>query len=118
MAENTKYAARVQAIEPFRVVEVLTRALELEREGRDIIHLCAGEPDFPTAAPIIKAGQESLARGETYYTEATGILPLREALSGHYQREYGLAIDPRRILITPGASGALLLLSALCRGGP
>ncbi len=107
------YARRLESIEPFRVVEVLTRARELEREGRDIIHLGAGEPDFATAPPIIEAGRASLARGETYYTEAGGIPQLREAVSTYYQSQYRLTIDPRRIMITPGASGALLLLSAL-----
>lgn len=92
---------------------MLTRAKELERDGRDVIHLAAGEPDFSTAAPIVEAGRASLARGETYYTEAGGIPQLRAAISAFYKSEYGLDISPRRIMVTPGASGALLLLSAL-----
>jgi aspartate/methionine/tyrosine aminotransferase len=107
------YARRLNDIEPFRVVEVLGRATQLEAAGRDIVHLAAGEPDFATAEPIIKAGQQALADGHTYYSQAAGIPQLREALSGWYQQEYGLNIDPGRIMITPGASGALLLLAAL-----
>lgn len=106
-------ARRVRDIEPFRVVEVLTRARELEQAGRSILHLEAGEPDFRTALPIIRAGQAALERGDTYYSQAGGLPQLREAVSQWYAQEYGLAISPRRILITPGASGALLLLSAL-----
>ena len=107
------FANRLNDIEPFRVVEVLTRAKELEAQGRDIIHLEAGEPDFATADPIIRAGQASLDRGETYYSQAAGIPELRRALSDYYKSEYNLDIDPARIMITPGASGALLLISAL-----
>jgi aspartate/methionine/tyrosine aminotransferase len=103
----------VAEIEPFRVVEVLTRATELAASGRDIVHLAAGEPDFATAGPIVEAGRAALARGETYYTQAAGIPQLREALSRYYSDEYGLDIAPGRIMVTPGASGALLLLSAL-----
>ena len=107
------YARRVTDIDPFRVVEVLQRATALESQGRDIVHLAAGEPDFATADPIIEAGRAALARGETYYTSATGIPQLREALSDFYASQYGLDISPSRILVTPGASGALLLVSAL-----
>jgi len=95
------------------VVEILARAKQLEAQGRDIVHLAAGEPDFATAAPIIKAAQQSLGNGDTHYSQASGIPQLREALSRYYRDDYGLDIDPRRIMITPGASGALLLIAAL-----
>jgi aspartate/methionine/tyrosine aminotransferase len=106
-------AARVDEIEPFRVVEILARARELTAAGRDIVHMAAGEPDFATAGPIIEAGRAALARGATHYSEAAGLPALREALAGYYRSEYGLDIPPARIVVTPGASGALLLLSAL-----
>jgi aspartate/methionine/tyrosine aminotransferase len=77
------------------------------------VHLAAGAPDFVTAAPIVEAGRQALADGHTHYSQSGGLPALREALSAHYAREYGLDIDPRRIMVTPGASGALLLLSAL-----
>ena len=113
MPLHPSFADRLDEIEPFRVVEVLTRATELEQQGRDIVHLGAGEPDFATAGPIIAAGRRALAAGHTYYSQAGGIPQLREALSGWYRSEYGLEVDPGRILVTPGASGALLLLAAL-----
>ncbi len=112
-SRSRPFARRVDDIEPFRVVEVLARATELARSGRDIVHLAAGEPDFATAPPIVEAGRAALAAGATHYTQATGIPELREALSAYYQSDYGLDIPPSRILVTPGASGALLLLSAL-----
>ena len=107
------FADRVDEIEPFRVVEVLARATELEAAGADIVHMAAGEPDFATAEPIIEAGRAALKRGATHYSQAAGIPPLREALSRHYQDLYGLDIPPSRIMVTPGASGALLLIAAL-----
>lgn len=106
-------AERLADIEPFRVVEVLTRAKQLEQQGRDIIHMAAGEPDFSTAEPIIRAAQQALERGETQYSPAAGIPQLRQALSDYYRSDYGLDISPSRIMITPGASGALLLLAGL-----
>lgn len=109
----TPFAKRLSEIEPFRVVEVLTRAKELQAAGRDIVHLEAGEPDFSTAEPIIKAAQASLGRGDTYYSQAAGLPELRQALSRFYQQQYSLDVAPERIMITPGASGALLLISAL-----
>ena len=107
------FARRVDEIEPFRVVQVLNRATELAAAGRDIVHMAAGEPDFATAAPIVEAGRAALARGATHYSQAAGIPELREALSRFYADEYGLDIAPARIMVTPGASGALLLISAL-----
>ncbi|NND69583.1 MAG: pyridoxal phosphate-dependent aminotransferase [Halioglobus sp.] len=108
-----RFAERVAEIEPFRVVEVLERATQLAAAGRDIVHMAAGEPDFATAGPIIEAGRAALARGETHYSQAAGIPRLREALSRHYADTYGLDIAPSRIMVTPGASGALLLIAAL-----
>nr|WP_180204592.1 pyridoxal phosphate-dependent aminotransferase [Pseudomonas sp. SbOxS1]NYU04581.1 pyridoxal phosphate-dependent aminotransferase [Pseudomonas sp. SbOxS1] len=107
------YSARSRAIEPFHVMALLARANELQAAGHDVIHLEIGEPDFTTAEPIIRAGQAALEGGKTRYTAARGIPELREAIAGFYQQRHGLNIDPRRILITPGGSGALLLASAL-----
>jgi len=95
------------------VVEVLARATALEAAGADIVHMAAGEPDFATAAPIINAGRAALARGATHYSQAAGIPQLREALSQYYADTYGIVVAPSRIMITPGASGALLLIAAL-----
>ena len=107
------FSARSRAIEPFHVMALLGRAHELQAAGHDVIHLEIGEPDFATAEPIVRAGQAALAAGHTRYTAARGLPALREALAGFYARRYGVSIDPERILITPGGSGALLLASAL-----
>jgi aspartate/methionine/tyrosine aminotransferase len=107
------FADRLKDIEPFRVVEVLARAKQLSAQGKDIIHMEVGEPDYVTVPAIVKAGQDSLGRGETFYSQAAGIPELRQALANFYQQEYGVEVNPRRIMITPGASGALLLIAAL-----
>ncbi|QLC73784.1 pyridoxal phosphate-dependent aminotransferase [Pseudomonas sp. LPB0260] len=107
------YSARSRAIEPFHVMALLARANQLQADGHDVIHLEIGEPDFTTAAPVVAAGQAALAAGHTRYTAARGIPALREAIAGFYAQRYRLSIDPERILITPGGSGALLLASSL-----
>jgi aspartate/methionine/tyrosine aminotransferase len=106
---NVPIAQRMGDIEPFHVMELLARARELEAEGRSIIHMEIGEPDFPTPQPVIDAAQQALAEGHTHYTPALGLLELREAIAGFYQSHYGVEVAARRIVITPGASGALLL---------
>ncbi|MEI2646386.1 MAG: pyridoxal phosphate-dependent aminotransferase [Candidatus Competibacter sp.] len=106
-------ARRMADIAPFHVMALLARAKELEAEGRSVIHMEIGEPDFPTAAPIVAAGQRALAEGRTRYTAAAGLPELRRAISDHYRLRYGVEVPARRILITPGASGALQLATAL-----
>lgn len=110
---NSVYASRLREIEPFRVVEVLEAAKALEAQGKDIVHMEAGEPDFTTIQPIIDAAKKALDDGATYYTSALGLLELRQKIADFYRQEYGVDIPVRRILITPGASGALLLIASL-----
>lgn len=100
-------------INPFRVMTVMQRAQELEAQGRKIVHMEVGEPDFTTAPPIIEAGKAALDQGHTQYTPAPGIPALRDALVEHYRARYGVRIARERILITPGASGGLTLLAHL-----
>ncbi|MBA0302265.1 pyridoxal phosphate-dependent aminotransferase [Stenotrophomonas maltophilia] len=107
------YSRRSHEIAPFHVMSLLARAQALEQAGHDVIHLGIGEPDFTTAEPIVRAGQAALAAGHTRYTAARGLPALRQAISGFYRSHYGLDIDPERILVTPGGSGALLLASSL-----
>lgn len=87
-------------------------AAELEQAGRSVIHMGIGEPDFPTAQPVLDAATLALASGKTRYTPATGLPELRQAISTHYQAVYGLDISPERIVVTAGASAALLLACA------
>ncbi|RRQ20661.1 pyridoxal phosphate-dependent aminotransferase [Thiohalobacter thiocyanaticus] len=111
-------AARLSEIRPFHVMRLLERARELEAQGRDVVHMEIGEPDFPTPAPVIEAGCRALAEGRVHYTPARGLAPLRAAVSHYYRDRYGVEVDPARILITPGATGALqLVLAALVDPG-
>ena len=109
---SVKLSQRARETEPFRAMELMARAGELAEAGHDIIHMEVGEPDFPTAAPIVRAGQEALGKGLTGYTDAPGILPLREKIAGWYARQYGVNLHPDRILVTTGGSGGLLLCAA------
>ena len=105
----SRTASRLAGIAPFHVMELMARAQALEAEGRSIIHLEVGEPDFATAGPILEAARRFLARGHVHYTAALGLPQLREAISAFYHTRYGLDISPARIVVTAGASGALLL---------
>jgi aspartate/methionine/tyrosine aminotransferase len=108
----TRPATRTADIEPFRVMAVLARARALEAEGRDIVHMEVGEPDFATPEPIIEAGIAALRAGHTHYTPALGLPLLRAAIARHYGERHGVTVDPGRVAVTPGASGALLLVMA------
>ncbi len=111
-------ARRLADIEPFHVVELLTRARQLESEGRDIIHMEVGEPDFPTPEPIARAAAAAIQGGKTLYTQALGLPELRTAISDFYCERYGVAVAASRIAITNGASGALnLAFAALANPG-
>lgn len=110
------WSSRIDRIAPFRVMSLLETAQAREAAGHDVIHLEVGEPDFATPEPVAAAGQAALAAGHTRYTPAAGLPALREAIAGHYAEHFGAEVDPRRILVTPGASGALLLASQLLAG--
>lgn len=107
-------ARRIDDIQPFHVMALLARARELEAAGRDIVHMEIGEPDFPTPQPVLQAVQRAIATGDVHYTPARGLTHLREAISADYRDRLGVTTVPaERILITPGASGALLLVLGL-----
>jgi aspartate/methionine/tyrosine aminotransferase len=111
-------ARRVEQVRPFHAMEILARSQALEARGVDVVHMEVGEPDFPTPEPILQAGHGALTAGRTRYTAATGLPALREAIAGHYEARHGLRVSPARVVVTPGASGALsLLLSALVDPG-
>lgn len=113
MKRPAHIARRMGDIEPFHVMDLLARARRLEAAGRSIVHLEIGEPDFATPEPIMEAGRRALADGHTHYTPAVGLPALREAIARFYQDRYGVEVSPERIIITPGASGALLLVMAV-----
>jgi len=112
-----KLASRLDHIEPFYVMEFAKAAAELARSpacdaragGRPMIFLNIGEPDF-TAPPLVRdASQRAVSQGRTQYTDATGLPALRERISAWYATRFGLTINPRRIVVTAGASAALQL---------
>lgn len=113
MAALRKVADRLESITSFHVMVLMEQAQQLELQGRDIIHLEVGEPDFPTPENVVAAGVRAMQAGKTRYTTALGLPELREAIAEFYQTRFGVAVPASRILITPGASGALGLLNTL-----
>jgi aspartate/methionine/tyrosine aminotransferase len=111
---DCKHARHMDKIQPFRVMALLAEAKQLEASGRSIIHMEVGEPDFDTPQPIIEAGIQALKEGRTHYTAAVGDMALRQSISDYYRQQFNIDIAAERILVTPGASGALqLVLSVL-----
>ncbi len=104
-----RIADRMQHIEPFHVMVLIARAKALEAQGRSVVNMVVGEPDWPTPAPIVAAGQAALARGDLRYTASLGTTPLREAIAGWYGSHYRVSLASSRVAVTPGSSGALLL---------
>jgi len=113
---NFPLAARLDDIEPFHVMELLKMAAALEQAGRSVIHMGIGEPDFPAAQPVLDAAAKAIAGATMRYTHAAGLPALREAIAAHYQQRFELDVAAERIVITAGASGALLLACAALVG--
>lgn len=105
-------ASRLQHIAPFHVMEIAKMAAALEQQGRHIIHMGIGEPDFTAPPAVIEAATRAMQDGRMQYTSATGLPQLRLAISDHYRRVFGLEVAPTRIIVTAGASAALLLACA------
>jgi aspartate/methionine/tyrosine aminotransferase len=98
--------------------EVLARAKALEAQGKDMIHLQIGEPDFDTPPHIVEAAVKALRDGQTHYCPAPGIPQLREAAADYLSRTRSLSIDPARVLVTPGAKPFLFFgVLATCNPG-
>jgi len=108
-----KLSKRLSAIAPFQVMAILEKARALQAAGHDVIHLEVGEPDFATPQAIVDAGRAALAAGHTYYTAAQGLAELRQAIAAFYQSRFGVTVAPERIIVTPGASGALQIALSL-----
>ena len=115
MSLLSRYA---QAVPPFHVMALLERAQQLAAQGRDVIHLEVGEPDFETPAPVLDAIRDAMDHGRTGYTPAAGLPELRQAIAADYRERFGAAVSPGQVVVTPGASGALqLALAALINPG-
>lgn len=105
----------VEQMTSFIVMDVLERAQELEKEGKDIVHLEVGEPDFDLSEIVRDAAEASFAQKRTHYTHSLGDKELRLEIARFYQREYGVTIDPDQVIVTSGSSPAILMaLMVLC----
>jgi aspartate/methionine/tyrosine aminotransferase len=100
---------RAQAMRPFVVMDVVARAKELEAQGRDVVRLEIGDPDFPTPRRITEAAEKAMESGETGYTQSAGLPTLREAIVEHMRRAYGVTVSADDIVVTQGTSPAMLL---------
>ena len=108
---------RIEEITPFMVMEVLERAKELEREGRDIVHMEIGEPDLPPPPRVFEI-LKNLDGKPLGYTDSFGLWELREAIARHYWETYRVEISPERVIVTTGTSGGFsLIFSALFEVG-
>ena len=106
------FSRKAKLLKPFIAMEILERAQELEREGRSIIHLSVGEPDFPTPEAIKESAIKAMTADKTHYTHSLGILALRQAICDYYRKRYRVKIIPDQILVTSGTSPALMLACA------
>jgi aspartate/methionine/tyrosine aminotransferase len=107
-----KISQRAQAIDPFFAMEFGKRAAALAELGHDVIRLSLGEPDFGAPPAVLEAAAAAAQAGALPYTSALGLPALRDAIAGFYLREHGVTIGPQRIVVTAGASAALLLVTA------
>ena len=103
----SRIAARIQRVKPSPSSAAQDRANELRRQGKDIVNLVVGEPDFETPAHIRRAACEAIERGETRYTMSAGTPALRKAVCDKLQRENGLLYQPGNIIVTCGAKHAI-----------
>jgi aspartate/methionine/tyrosine aminotransferase len=105
---DVEYASRMQTLGTETAFEVLARARQLEAQGRSIVHLEIGEPDFDTPPHIVEAAVRAMRDGYTHYTPAAGLAPAREAVADYVARTRGIPVDPGQVVITPGSKNILL----------
>ena len=113
ISPRTLTARRAAEIEPFEVMDVLSRAHALEAQGRRVVHMEIGEPDFTAPPAVVEAGVRALRDGLTAYTATLGLPALRAAIASHYKTKFDVEIPESRIAVTSGASGGLLCVAAL-----
>jgi aspartate/methionine/tyrosine aminotransferase len=113
-----RIARRMDDIEPFHVMEIQRRALELAAAGRHVVHMEIGQPDFAAPQPVIDAAVAALRREAMGYAPSLGLPELRAAIVRFYAERYGVEIDIERVFVTAGASGAFMVtLGALIDPG-
>lgn len=106
---SSRLATRMADIEPFHVVDLITRAKALEAQGRTVVNMVVGEPDEPVAAPIAEAGIQAIRSGHVHYTPGLGTTALRQSIARWYASRYEVAVPWHRVAVMPGSSGALLM---------
>ena len=107
-------AERMQRLGTETAFEVLAKARALEAQGREIVHLEIGEPDFATPPNIVEAAKRALDGGYTHYGPSSGLLPLREAVAEDVSRSRGIQVSPDQVVITPGAKPIIFFLMLCC----
>ncbi len=108
------FAERMSRLGTETAFEVLAKAKALEREGREIIHLEIGEPDFDTPENIKEAAIKALKEGYTHYVPAAGVLELREAIAEYISQSRGIDVDPEEVVVTPGAKPIIFFSVLAC----
>lgn len=113
-----KLAQRMSRLGTETAFEVLAKAKALEAQGREIIHLEIGEPDFNTPANIVEAGIAGLRNGQTHYTPAAGVLPLRQTIADEVAKTRGIPVHPDQVVVVPGGKPIMFYaMLALCEAG-
>ena len=113
-----KLSQRMSRLGTETAFEVLAKARALEAQGREIIHLEIGEPDFDTPLNVVEAGVAALRNGYTHYTPAAGILPLRQAIAEEVAQTRRIAVHPDQVVVVPGGKPIMFFaLLALCEAG-
>ncbi len=112
------FAERMSRLGTESAFEVLARARALERQGREIVHLEIGEPDFDTPAHIKDAAKRALDAGATHYGPSAGLPELREAIAQHIAETRGIPVNPEEVVVTPGAKPIIFftILALVNRG--
>ncbi len=115
---NAKINPAVSQMTSFIVMDVLEKAVEMQKQGIDIIHMEVGEPDFEPSECVLDTARQSYLDKKTHYTHSLGDLTLRNEISKFYKREYGVTISPDQVVVTSGSSPAILMaLMTLCEAG-
>eukprot|EP00543_Licmophora_paradoxa_P018822 CAMPEP_0202464486 /NCGR_PEP_ID=MMETSP1360-20130828/62087_1 /ASSEMBLY_ACC=CAM_ASM_000848 /TAXON_ID=515479 /ORGANISM="Licmophora paradoxa, Strain CCMP2313" /LENGTH=122 /DNA_ID=CAMNT_0049087801 /DNA_START=63 /DNA_END=427 /DNA_ORIENTATION=- len=106
---------RSLSVESFKVMDVLKRANELQAEGHKVIHCEVGQPETGAPSLVAQAAIDALTEPKVMgYTDAFGLLPLREKIAQHYLKKYGVEVDTKNIVVTTGSSGGFLLAFTSC----
>ncbi len=104
---------RCEKIKPFLAMEVMERAMALQKGGRDITFMCVGEPDIPEHPAIKEACDRAIKEGKTGYTHSLGIIELREEISRYYHERYGVEVSPEQVIVSSGTSPLMLLIFSM-----